>query len=138
MVDDNVTATPTDGDMSGFDTTTRSEEGVWMQARFADGSIAEGKRIRVLGKHSAKMRRFDERNWDGRRGRRNMMLTGAELQDLPRERAVHASLELQGFTGYTGSQEDVRRLYKTYPLLVDQVTQFLDDEANFSKASETS
>ena len=128
-------------DLAQFDTKTAAESGVRMPLHNAKGELVEGMSITVAGADSDRVMAVTEKHWDDRRnsGRRTLLPSSAEAKNNRLEVAIAATLGWEGFEegadALECTPENVRKVYKKYPAIMRRVVDFMDDEANFTKAA---
>lgn len=136
--------------LEDFDTTQLSEEGVDMELLdpngdpiFQDEEKTKPVTIRVLGRDSEQFMRTQRRQIERRLQRQR----GQRMRQIPIEELVEEQSELLAAVtvNWSGIEEksasvpfnpaNVRRIYKNYPWIREQVDNFIGDRANFMKSA---
>jgi len=126
-------------DLTQFDTSAKSEEGVEMPLVLPNGDKVDGASIRVIGRDS-KDYQDKSHKLSTRRIREATKSSGSGLQseDLQADGLELAVTATKGWTGLSDggqpleySADNARKIYTKYPWLREQVAAFVTDRANF-------
>lgn len=126
-------------DLSAFDTRTQAERGVDMPIYDPKGNLTDII-ITVAGADSDRVREVFERRWDERiKGGKRLVPSAKENKAGRIEQAVAATLGWKNIQ-HEGKDlectpENARMLYTRYPAILRRVTDFSDDESNFTNAA---
>ena len=117
-----------------FDTKKRSEEGAWVQI-FAPDESDTGAKIKVLGRDSQEFKKRIQRVADLQRQKKKGLAV-AELERQSTEVYVACTVDWEGVVDTSGkplecTSDNIRTTYKDYPWVLEQVTEFVEDRANF-------
>lgn len=122
-------------DLSIYDTTKTSADGVWMELENPKDSEPLGVHFKLLGSDSEEYNKQVRKNNDKRikKGMKNLKSETLEAEGL--ELLVACTVDWQDVMDegeeLECTKENVRKVYKKYPWIKDQVDEFVGDRSNF-------